>query len=74
MQVEIYSTPACGNCAVAKNLLKSKSIEFTEYTVGVDAQKTELEARVGSPVRSVPVVFVDNAFVGGLNELRARIA
>ncbi len=74
MTAEIYSTPACGQCVMAKNILKSKEIPFTEYTVGKDVQKAELEERVGNPVRSVPQIFMDNEYVGGLEQLRAKVA
>ncbi len=74
MTAEIYSTPACGQCVMAKNVLKSKEIPFTEYTVGKDVQKAELEERVGNPVRSVPQIFMDNEYIGGLDQLRAKIA
>lgn len=73
MAAEIYSTPACGQCLQAKGLLQAKSIPFVEYTVGRDVQKDELEARIGSPVRSVPQIFMDNEYIGGLNELKAKI-
>lgn len=74
MAAEIYSTPACGQCVMAKNILKSKEIPFTEYTVGKDVQKAELEQRVGAAVRSVPQIFMDNEYVGGLEQLRAKVA
>lgn len=74
MTAEIYSTPACSQCVMAKNILKSKEIPFTEYTVGKDVQKSELEERVGNPVRSVPQIFMDNEYVGGLDQLRAKVA
>lgn len=74
MTAEIYSTPACGQCVMAKNILKSKDIPFTEYTVGKDVQKAELEERVGTAVRSVPQIFMDNEYVGGLEQLRAKMA
>ncbi len=74
MTAEIYSTPACGQCVMAKNILKSKEIPFTEYTVGKDVQKAELEERVGNPVRSVPQSFMDNEYIGGLDQLRAKVA
>jgi glutaredoxin 3 len=74
MTAEIYSTPACGQCVMAKNILKSKEIPFTEYTVGKDVQKSELEERVGNPVRSVPQIFMDNEYIGGLDQLRAKVA
>lgn len=74
MTIEIYSTPACSQCMQAKSILKSKDIPFTEYTVGKDVEKAVLEERVGSPVRSVPQIFKDDSYLGGLNELRAAIA
>jgi glutaredoxin 3 len=74
MSVEIYSTPSCGQCVQAKGILKSKEIPFVEYTVGKDIQKDELEARIGSSIRSVPQIFMDGAYVGGLTELRAKMA
>lgn len=74
MTVEIYSTPACGQCVQAKGLLKSKDIPFVEFTVGKDVEKAELEARIGSSIRSVPQIFMDGSYVGGLTELRAKVA
>lgn len=72
--IEIYSTPACSQCMQAKSILKSKSMEFTEYTVGKDVEKSVLEERVGTAVRSVPQIFINDAYVGGLTELKAHIA
>ena len=73
MTAEIYSTPTCGQCVMAKGLLKSKDIPFVEYTVGKDVEKAELEERIGSPVRSVPQIFMDGSYVGGLTELKAKV-
>ena len=39
MKAEIYSTPICNFCKLAKNLLESKGIDFTEYQVGKDIDK-----------------------------------
>lgn len=74
MTAEIYSTPSCGQCVQAKGILKSKEIPYVEYTVGKDVDKSTLEERVGSPVRSVPQIFMDGDYVGGLTELRAKVA
>lgn len=74
MVAEIYSTPTCGQCVMAKGMLKAKDIPFTEYTVGKDVEKATLEERIGSPIRSVPQIFLDDEYVGGLQELRAKIA
>lgn len=74
MTAEIYSTPACGQCVQAKGLLKSKDIPFVEYTVGKDIDKASLEERIGASIRSVPQIFMDNEYVGGLNELKAKVS
>lgn len=74
MTAEIYSTPACGQCVQAKGLLKSKDIPFVEYTVGKDIDKASLEERIGTSIRSVPQIFMDNEYVGGLNELKAKVS
>lgn len=74
MTAEIYSTPACGQCVQAKGLLKAKDIPFVEYTVGKDIDKAALEARIGTSIRSVPQIFMNDEYVGGLNELKAKVA
>lgn len=73
MTVEIYSTPTCSQCVQAKGILKSKNIDYVEYTVGKDVDKSELEARIGTSIRSVPQIFLDGSYIGGLNELKAKI-
>ena len=73
MEVEIYSTPACGQCMMAKTLLKSKSIPFTEYTIGKDVEKSAVEERIGESIRSVPQIFVNDEYIGGVKELQAML-
>lgn len=73
MKVEIYSTPSCGQCVAAKSLLKAKSIEFIEYVIGQNAEKSDIETRCACTVRSVPQIFVNDEYIGGFNELKARI-
>ena len=74
MKAEIYSTPICNFCKLAKNLLESKGIEFTEYQVGKDIDKDKLEEKVGNTVRTVPQIFVDDKYIGGYQELERWMA
>ena len=37
--VEIYSTPSCHFCHMAKDWLTTKNIPFTDYNVGEDMEK-----------------------------------
>lgn len=73
MKVEIYSTPSCGQCNIAKSMLKAKNIEFIEYVVGQNAEKSDIETRCDCIVRSVPQIFINDSHVGGVNELRERL-
>lgn len=69
----IYSKPNCPHCVEAKNLLKSRNISFEEKTLGIDATVEELLQQVGQPVRSVPQIFLNCEYVGGLSDLRLRL-
>ncbi len=70
-QVEIYTTPICGYCALAKRLLTRKGIAFTEYDVMADpALRTEMTERSRGR-RTVPQIFIDGAPIGGSDELHA---
>lgn len=69
--VEIYTTPICGFCAMAKKLLRSKGVDFTEFDVMSDAAKrAEMTQRSGGG-RTVPQIFIDGAPIGGCDDLHA---
>ena len=57
-QVEIYSTASCHFCHMAKEFFKEHNIPFTDYNVGVDAEKraemVEMTGQMG-----VPVIVID---------------
>jgi glutaredoxin len=38
-KVEIYSTPVCHYCGLAKEFFKEHNIAYTEYDVASDAEK-----------------------------------
>ena len=80
-EVTIYSKPNCTQCTMAKNIMKSKGIQFTEveFDVGqpqvpgkvyesVDAFKAE-----HPNVTSVPQFIVDGQHIGGFKEFRELI-
>jgi len=69
--VEIYTTPFCGYCLMAKRLLNRKDIPFVELDVsGNQELRTAMVERAGS-LRTVPQIFVGGAHVGGCAELYA---
>jgi arsenate reductase-like glutaredoxin family protein len=56
-KVEIYSTPTCHFCVVAKQFFKDHGISYTEYNVATDMMKRQ---ELGVPV----VVIGDDVMVG----------
>lgn len=70
MKAIVWSKTPCPYCDQAKNLLKSKNIEFEErnITEGTWTKDQLLAAVPGA--RSVPQIFLDEQLIGGFNELR----
>jgi len=70
-KIEIYTSPFCGYCARAKQLLKRKGVEFTEFDVSMDdAKRQDMMKRAGGRT-SVPQIFIDGKHIGGCDDLHA---
>lgn len=70
-KVEMYTTAICPYCVAAKNLLRSKGLDYHELRVDTDAdQRATMMQRSGGK-RSVPQIFVNNVYVGGFDDLVA---
>lgn len=70
-KIEVYSTAVCPYCVAAKNLLKSKGLEWTDVRVDTDpVQRDAMLARSGGR-RTVPQIFVNDQHVGGYDDLVA---
>lgn len=74
MRVEIYAKDGCPFCIKAKELLKQRRLPFVEYKVGAEVSKETLSERAGTPVRTVPQIFIDDKHIGGYTELAAYFA
>ncbi|MDQ6646706.1 MAG: glutaredoxin 3 [Pseudomonadota bacterium] len=70
-KIEIYSTAVCPYCVAAKNLLKSKGLEWTEMRIDTDASEREAMLARSGGRRSVPQIFINDQHVGGFDELVA---
>jgi glutaredoxin 3 len=69
--VEIYSSPWCGYCYRAKQLLESKDAAFTEIDIMEQpAKKAEMVERAGGRT-TVPQIFINGKWVGGSDDLYA---
>ncbi len=66
--VVIYSTGMCSYCVRARQLLERKGVRYTEHRVDEQTDlRHEMESK--SRRRSVPQIFINDAHIGGFNEL-----
>ena len=68
-KVEIYTTPTCGYCFAAKRLLTRKGVEYDEYDVAGNPQLRQAMVERSAGRRTVPQIFIDDAPIGGFEEL-----
>lgn len=74
MQVEIYGTPNCKFCKMAKNLVEQNGISYTYTDVSDLEERANMNLRLKSPARSVPQIFVDGKHLSnGYTELHILI-
>ena len=70
-EVVIYSSPFCGYCARAKQLLDGKGASYHDIDVMADPKrKPEMIERAGGRT-TVPQIFIDGRHVGGCDDLHA---
>ena len=72
MNITIYTKSNCPNCVSAKQLLKSKGLEYEER----DAQDGNVFANLlfeYPEARQMPQIFIDGQRVGGLAGLQAAL-
>ena len=67
--VEIYTTPTCPYCAMAKRLLQKKGVSYTEIDVSRDLGLREAMTQRAKGRRTVPQIFVGDTHVGGCDDL-----
>ena len=70
-KVEIYTSPLCGYCHMAKRLLSSKGVAFTEYDVVAQPDLRAKMVQRANGGRTVPQIFIGDIHVGGSDDLHA---
>lgn len=72
MKIRIYSKSNCPNCTTAKQLLKSKGLEYDEF----DAESIHIRADISDNhpyIRQMPAIWINRDYVGGLAGLQAAL-
>jgi glutaredoxin 3 len=67
--VEIYTWRTCPFCLRAKQLLREKGVEFTEYSIDGDEAARSKMAERSHGQRSVPQVFINDQHIGGCDDI-----
>ena len=69
MEIDIYTSPLCGYCTIAKKLLVKKGVDFKEFDVLKDRslKSTMVERSNGS--KTVPQIFINRQHIGGWEQL-----
>lgn len=72
MNITIYTKDNCPNCVTAKQLLKSKGLQYDERDIEVPLWFETLNM-LHPEARQMPQIFIDNQRVGGLAGLQAAL-
>lgn len=73
-EIEIYTTPFCPFCSRAKQLLKSKNVDFKEIDVMMSSSKRRKMSEMAGGATSVPQIFVDGKHIGDCDGIHAMDA
>jgi glutaredoxin 3 len=69
-KILIYTAHRCGYCVMAKRLLDSKNVTYTEINVDEQVGMRE-EMMTRTRRRTVPQIYIGDFHVGGFDDLNA---
>lgn len=72
MNVVMYTKSGCVNCDRAKQLLKSKGLEYSELDIEAEENRRKLDFSVPG-IRQMPQIFIEGQRVGGFAGLQAAL-
>lgn len=68
--VTLYSADWCPYCQRAKRLLENKGVDYKEINIDREpGKREEMTAKTGH--KTIPMIFVNDKFLGGYSELSA---
>ena len=73
MKAIVWSKNQCPYCDQAKNLLKSKGIEYEERNITAGTWTKEQLLEAVPTARTLPQIFLDDKLIGGFAELRTHL-
>lgn len=67
---QVWSQTNCPACTEAKRLLEQSGIAYSECMIGINGYTKKDLLDVVPTARSVPQIFLNGEYVGGLQELK----
>ena len=68
-KIVIYTSDNCPYCNMAKKLLDSKGLSYSEINIANDSEKREALIQKSGGQRTVPQIFINDRHVGGYSDL-----
>ena len=68
-KIDIYTSPFCGFCHEAKELLRDKGLAFNEIDIIAEPNRRKEMIDRASGQKTVPQIFIDNNHIGGCDDL-----
>ena len=69
MEIDIYTSPLCSFCTIAKNFLIKKGVNFNEYDVLKDPSLKPIMIERANGTKTVPQIFINQQHIGGWEQL-----
>jgi glutaredoxin-like YruB-family protein len=66
-KVEIYSTPACQYCDMAKSFFTNNDVQYVEYDVAADVERRKEMVEKSGQI-GVPVTVINEEVIVGFDE------
>jgi glutaredoxin 3 len=71
---QVWSQTNCPACTEAKRLLDLHGVQIEERMLGINGYTKKELIEAVPHARSVPQIFLDGVYVGGLQELKRKLA
>lgn len=68
MKIELYTRVSCGYCDQVKKLLKDKGLPYKEFIIEQNITREQVLEKFPT-AKTLPVVVVDDEWIGGRDEL-----
>ena len=72
-KIEIYTKNACIFCDRAKEVFKSKNLNFSEYNIFTNPEYLDELLKRSNGLKKMPQIFINNQHIGGFDKLKLLI-